>query len=146
MYYQTIVLILLCFDSKILVGDFMIKRIVIAGCRNYTDYEEAKKYIDFCIKDIRKKYTLIFISGDCKGADKLGEKYAIENRFNIEKFPANWNKYGKSAGPKRNEIMAQKADYIICFWDKQSKGTKSMIYYAKKYNKPLRIKIISNSN
>ncbi len=103
---------------------------------------EAKEYIDFCIKQIRKKYTLIFVSGDCQGADKLGEKYAKENGFKIEKYPANWQKYGRAAGPKRNELMAQKADYIICFWDKESKGTKSMINYAKKFDKPIRIKII----
>ena len=33
----------------------MIKRIVIAGCRKYDDYEEAKKYIDYCITGICKR-------------------------------------------------------------------------------------------
>ena len=52
---------------------FLIKRIIVAGCRNYNDYSEAKEYIDFCIKNIKNKYTLIFISGGCAGADSLGE-------------------------------------------------------------------------
>ena len=52
---------------------FLIKRIVVAGCRNYNDYSDAKEYIDFCIKNIKNKYTLIFISGGCAGADSLGK-------------------------------------------------------------------------
>ncbi len=120
----------------------MIKRIVVAGCRNYNNYEEAKEYIDFCISEIRKKYTLIFISGGCKGADMLGERYAKENGFKTERYPAEWKKHGKAAGPKRNKQMAEIADYVICFWDGKSKGTASMINCAKKLNKPLRIKYI----
>ena len=124
---------------------FLIKRVVVAGCRNYNDYSEAKEYIDFCVKNIKKKYTLIFISGGCTGADCLGERYAKENGYATEYYPAEWNKYGKSAGPKRNEKMAQVGDYIICFWDGKSRGTKSMIAYAKKFNKPIRIKYIKIS-
>ena len=142
MYYQKIVLILLLYDGKISVGDFMIKRIVIAGCRDFNDYKEAKEYIDFCISNIRKGNEIIIVSGGASGADALGERYAKENGFKIERYPAEWEKYGRSAGPKRNEIMAKICDYVICFWDGKSRGTKSMIEYAKKYGKPIRIKQI----
>ncbi|MBR4100013.1 MAG: DUF2493 domain-containing protein [Clostridia bacterium] len=118
----------------------MIKRIVVAGGRDYENYEEAKRYIDFCIENIKNKHTLIFISGGCKGADMIGERYAKENGFEIERYLADWKRYGKSAGPKRNKQMAQIADFIICFWDGKSKGTKSMIEYAKTLNKPTRVK------
>ncbi|MBR6510506.1 MAG: hypothetical protein IKT38_07870, partial [Clostridia bacterium] len=60
----------------------------------------------------------------------------------VEKYLADWEKYGKSAGPIRNKQMAEVSDYVICFWDEKSKGTKSMIDYAKKLNKPIKIKII----
>ena len=120
----------------------MIKRIVVAGCRDYDNYEEAKEYIDFCIQNLRKEYTLIFLSGGCKGADALGERYAKENGFKIEYYPADWKKFGKAAGPKRNFEMAKMCDYVICFWDGKSKGTKSMIDFAKKLNKPIKIKKI----
>ena len=68
---------------------------------------------------------------------------AIENGYEIRKFVADWDKYGKAAGPIRNEQMAIEADYIICFWDYKSRGTKSMIENAKKYSKPYKIKNIS---
>jgi len=120
----------------------MIKRIVVAGCRDYTDYESAKSYIDFCISRIKNEYTLIFVSGACKGADQLGERYAKENGYQIEYYPADWNKYGRSAGPKRNLQMAKVSDYVICFWDLKSKGTKSMIENARNLGKKIKIKVI----
>lgn len=120
----------------------MVKRIVVAGCRDFSDYTQAKAYIDFCISNIRSYCTLIFLSGCCSGADRLGEQYAQENNFQIEYYPARWDTYGKAAGPIRNDVMAQACDYVICFWDGKSKGTLSMINCAKKYNKKINIKII----
>ena len=117
----------------------MTKRIVIAGCRDYTNYNQAKEYIDICLSNIHKENEIIIISGGAKGADALGEQYAKENGFKIERYNADWDKYGRSAGPKRNELMAKNCDGVICFWGGQSRGTKSMINYAKKYNKPIRI-------
>ena len=120
----------------------MVKRVVVAGCRNYNNYVEAKAFIDSCLSRIKKENKIIIVSGGAFGADFLGEKYAVENNLKIERHRALWNKYGKQAGPKRNEEMAIISDFVICFWDAKSRGTKSMIYYAKKYHKPLRIKYI----
>lgn len=120
----------------------MIKRVVVAGCRNYENYDEAKCYIEYYVKDIKKENTLIFVSGGCRGADMLGERYAKENGYKTERFPADWEKYGKAAGPMRNREMAEAADYVICFWDGKSLGTKSMIEFAKELNKPIRIKYV----
>ena len=121
---------------------FMIKRVAVAGCRYYENYDEAKEYIDFCISEIRKKYTLIFVSGGCRGADSLGERYAAENGFETEIYPAAWEKHGRSAGPKRNKKIAEISDYIICFWDGKSRGTKSLLCFAQKAGKPVKIKSV----
>ena len=120
----------------------MIKRVVVAGCRDYDNYDEAKKYIDYCLSEIRKENEIIIISGCASGADLLGERYAEENGLNVEKYPADWKKYGRSAGPRRNRQMAEICDFAICFWDRKSKGTKSMIDYAKRFNKPVKIMYI----
>ncbi len=120
----------------------MIKKVVIAGCRDYNNYEEAKDYIDFCLSDIRKENDIVILSGCASGADAIGERYAQENGFKVEKYPGDWEKYGRSAGPRRNRQMAEISDYVICFWDSKSSGTKSMINCAIKYNKPIKIKKI----
>ena len=120
----------------------MVKRVVIAGSRNYFDYTGAERYINLCLSNLSRKYEIIIVSGGCSGADMLGEKYAKENGLKIERYEARWDLYGKSAGPRRNNLMAEISDFIICFWDGKSRGTKSMIDIAKKLNKPLRVKMI----
>lgn len=120
----------------------MIKRVVIAGCRDYNNYDEAKPYIDYCLSNVRKENNIVIVSGCASGADAIGERYAEENGFEVEKYPADWNKYGTSAGPRRNKQMAEVCDYVICFWDEKSKGTRSMIDFAQRLNKPIKIKII----
>ena len=122
------------------------KRVVIAGCRDYNNYDEAKPYIDFCLSNIRKENNIVIVSGCASGADAIGERYAEENGFKVEKYPADWKTYGRSAGPRRNKQMAEVSDYVICFWDEESKGTKSMIDYAKKYDKPIKIKKLYELN
>lgn len=122
-----------------------IKRVVVAGCRDYNNYKQAKEYINYCLSKIRKENKIIIVSGGARGADMLGERYAKENGFEIERYLADWDTYGKSAGPKRNEKMAQVCDFVICFWDGKSRGTKSMIENAKKYEKPVRVKKIEEN-
>ena len=62
----------------------MLKRVVIAGCIDYNNYDEAKLYIDFCLSDIKKEYDIIIVSGCASGADAIGERYAKENGFEVE--------------------------------------------------------------
>lgn len=98
---------------------------IIAGSRDFDDYE--------LIKETLLKYNDIteIVSGCARGADLLGEKFALEYNIPIKKFPAEWDKYGKSAGYRRNEQMAMYADALVAFWDGKSRGTKHMIDFAK---------------
>ena len=91
-----------------------VKRVVIAGCRNYNNYYEAKEYIDFCLSNIQKENNIVILSGCASGADAIGEKYAKEKGYKVEKHPADWDTYGKKAGPMRNRQMAENCDYVIC--------------------------------
>ena len=76
----------------------MMKRVVIAGCRDYNNYNEAKEYIDFCITEIRKKNEIVILSGGASGADAIGEHYALENGFKTEKHPADWKNTAERLG------------------------------------------------
>lgn len=120
----------------------MAKRIVVAGGRNYNNYQEAREFIDACLAQLDEKDEIIIVSGGAQGADALGERYARENGFAVERYPADWKTYGRSAGPRRNQKMAELCDCVICFWDGQSKGTRSMISCAQKCHKPLWVKKI----
>ena len=52
----------------------MIIRVVIAGCRDYNNYDEAKAYIDFCLSEIRMENDIVVVSGCASGADAIGER------------------------------------------------------------------------
>jgi len=116
-------------------------KIIIAGGRDFNDYELLKKTCDEILKT---KTAIEIVSGTAKGADKLGEKYAAEKGYPTVQFPADWNTHGKSAGIKRNGKMADYADELIAFWDGKSKGTDNMIRTAKRYK--LKVHVINYEN
>ena len=108
-------------------------RVIVAGTREFNDYDLVKKELDKLRIFPEFYHGFTVFSGCAKGADQLGERYAYENHLQVVKFPADWEKYGKKAGPIRNEEMAKHADACIVFWNGKSKGTKNMIDNAKKY-------------
>ena len=114
-------------------------KVIIAGGREFNNYELMCKKVDRILSN-KNTSEIQIISGNARGADKLGEKYAKDNNISLMCFPANWKRYGKRAGYIRNEQMAKEADALIAFWDGQSKGTKHMIDIAR--SKGLLIRVI----
>lgn len=119
-------------------------RIIVAGGRDFTDYAILSKTLDAVLE----RYTLHevqIVSGYCRGADALGERYATEHGIPVKRFPADWLAYGKAAGPIRNRKMAEYAaerdGMLVAFWDGKSRGTASMIRIAEKAG--LQIKTIT---
>lgn len=100
---------------------------IIAGSRTCNSFDQVKS----AILSASWKPTTI-VSGTARGADQLGELWANINKIPVEKFPAQWGLHGKSAGYKRNEVMADNAEALIAIWDGQSKGTQHMIDIAKR--------------
>lgn len=107
-------------------------RVIIAGCRNFNNYDTLKERCEYYLQDKIKTHNVIIISGHASGADALGERFASEHNLQCELHPADWKRHGKGAGPIRNAEMAEVSDALIAFWDGQSRGTKSMIEIAKK--------------
>jgi len=114
-------------------------KIVVAGGREFSDYELLKAKMDSLIKAKSLTHEVIIISGTAKGADMLGERYADDHKLNIMKFPAQWELHGKSAGYKRNVQMSTVADAVVVFWDGKSKGSKHMVDISKAAGLPLRV-------
>ena len=103
---------------------------IIAGSRNARERDVIQGIMN-CpwVKEITR-----VISGKAHGADRYGEFWAERNGLTVLKFPAEWNIYGMSAGPRRNKEMAQNANALIAIWDGSSTGTSSMLNYAEKYD------------
>jgi len=114
-------------------------KVIVAGSRSFNDYTLLEKELTEFLGDMTPdEYEIV--SGTARGADSLGEKFAREKGCRLTRMPADWDRYGRSAGYRRNEQMAKYADMCICFWDGQSRGTKHMIDLAKKYG--LRLKVV----
>jgi hypothetical protein len=112
-------------------------KVIIAGTRTFSNYDLLKEK---CNAILQNKNDIEVVSGCARGADSLGEKYAKEKGFKLKLFPANWDKFGKLAGPYRNSEMANYADALICFWDGKSSGSKDMVDKAK--NKNLKVRVV----
>jgi hypothetical protein len=111
-------------------------KVIVAGTRTFSDYALLCERLDFYLQH----YTDIeIVSGGAKGADTLGERYARERGCLVKQFPADWQTYGKKAGPVRNAQMAAYADACIVFWDGKSKGTQDMITQANTHQLPTRV-------
>jgi len=107
--------------------------IIIAGSRVYDNYRTLKRVCDEVIEktDIGED-PITIICGCAHGADALGDRYGYDNRYEIKYFKADWEKYGKGAGPMRNRQMAEVGDMLIAFPIGKSKGTLNMVKEAMK--------------
>ncbi len=112
-------------------------RVIIAGTRSFRNdavVREAIKQSGFPITEI--------VSGGSKGVDESAERIAAENAITLRQFPANWQQYGKGAGPKRNLEMSVYADALISVWDGESRGTKHMIEIMRRAGKPVYVHMV----
>ena len=114
-------------------------RVIIAGSRSFNDYTTLQTTCDNILSRKSMTHNIVIVSGTAKGADTLGEKYARERGYAVERFPADWQQYGKVAGPIRNRQMANNADALIAFWDGRSVGTNNMVMEAQKKGMAVRI-------
>jgi hypothetical protein len=104
-------------------------RVIIAGSRDIAD----PRALQAALQEVDWRITQV-VCGMARGADKLGYDWAKANNIPIAEFPADWNRYGKSAGHRRNAEMAKNADALLALWDGQSRGTNNMIYLAACHN------------
>lgn len=116
-------------------------KLAIIGSREFNDYDLLCEVLN----PHKEKISLI-ISGGAKGADSLAERWAKENNIQTKVFIPEWDKYGKSAGFKRNILIIDECDSCIAFWDGSSKGTKSSIDLCIKNNKKHSIILYEKAN
>jgi len=109
-------------------------KLIIAGSRHIVDMKHLEEAVK--MHAIKDKDVTEIVSGGAYGADYLGEVYAHRHNIPIRRFPAEWRRYGKKAGPIRNREMAIYADALLAIWDGESRGTKNMIQTMINMQKP----------
>ena len=104
-------------------------KIAIVGSRGIDNVDVAK-YVSLDDE---------IVSGGAKGVDICAASYAKEHNLKLTEFLPNYALYGRGAPIKRNYEIVDYADKVIIFWDGSSKGSLSVINYAKKIGKPYEV-------
>lgn len=112
-------------------------KLIIAGGRDFVDTNRMIEELQKLVSSGNIPDCPELVCGMARGADMLAYSLWANNKMPIHNFPANWDKYGKSAGYRRNQEMGEFADAAVCFWDGNSKGTKHMIDIMHRLNKPV---------
>jgi len=105
--------------------------VVVCGGRDYSDQETVTQTLH---RLIREHGTRIVIHGGCRGADTLTENAARELGLVTKIEYADWDKFGKSAGPIRNTKMLTryKPDLVVAF--PGGRGTAHTVRIARSLN------------
>jgi hypothetical protein len=114
-------------------------RVLVCGDRNWEDVGTLRRVLE-----VFPPTTTIIIHGDARGADRMAGELWFDRvmkavgspeqaRAAVERYPANWRKHGRAAGPLRNQAMLDTGvDLVIAFHNdlSRSKGTADMIRRA----------------
>lgn len=80
--------------NKLIIDSISKYKVIVAGCRDFADYELLKEKCDFYLQN-KKPENIVIVSGHASGADALGERYAQERGFETEIYPADWKAHGR---------------------------------------------------
>jgi len=128
-------------------------RLLVCGSRSWKD----RMLMMEVLRKIKRKQDnykgiVTLIHGAASGADEMageiGAQFAISSCWRVKAYPANWKKYGKAAGPIRNQRMLEKEmlgtgenRLVLAFHEniRSSKGTKDMILRALEHGIRVRL-------
>lgn len=107
-------------------------RLLVCGPRWWKNWAVVKETLDD-LHSIRPINTIIH--GGATGADDMAGRWASENDVPELVFRAEWRRYGRRAGPMRNERMLRegKPDRVLAFQptDRDTRGTMNMVRQAQ---------------
>ncbi len=129
-------------------------KVIVAGGRDFFNEKRMINELNGLIESDVLTEDLELVCGMALGADSVAKGIFEAAGLVVHERPADWedfsppckwkvNKFGKDynalAGMKRNHAMGDEADLLVAFWDCESKGTKDMIDYMRKLNKPVHV-------
>jgi len=103
--------------------------IIVTGSRNWSEHVDPRKLVAALERSettaIEEGRALVIRVGDCPtGIDHRAREWAREKHVTVVEYRADWQKYGHSAGPRRNaEMVADGAELALASWDGRSRGT-----------------------
>lgn len=116
------------------------ERVLVFGDRNWTDGQAIERRL----REIHAFTPIEFvIEGEARGADTLAKEAAYRIGIRVEPFPADWARYGRAAGPVRNQQMLDEGVPTrgLCFHSNitKSKGSADMLRRCRKAGLPTEV-------
>lgn len=101
--------------------------VLVTGGRDYTDARRVAEVMDA----LSTRADLTLIHGAARGADSLADQWATIRGIPVQRFPADWARFGRSAGIRRNEAMLRggQPDLVVAF--PGGRGTAHMVRIAR---------------
>lgn len=102
-------------------------RVLVCGGRDFSDWGELTRILNDLHAD--RGFTVL-IEGGAKGADTLAHNWAVAHKVETLEFPADWERFGRSAGHVRNRQMLEEGrpDLVVAF--SGGRGTANMVTLA----------------
>lgn len=127
-------------------------RVIVCGSRTWTDRKAIEDRLGALMRESLGKWTDLFeppgtltvVHGACEeGADAFARDWCRYHWGTVfeEAHPANWDEYGRKAGPIRNSVVASKgADLCLAFrMPGKSNGTDDMVRKARAAGIPVEV-------
>lgn len=103
-------------------------RIIVCGGRDFDDYVKLESALNKIHEDTPISYLF---HGNSRGAGTLADERGKVNVYKTFAVPAQWQKFGKSAGVRRNQSMLNhNIDLVVAF--PGGAGTRGMVSRARK--------------
>lgn len=100
-------------------------KLIVAGGRGYLFTAADVEALDRLVKECDVTEV---VHGCAQGADRCAREWAGERQIPRTMFRADWNRYGRSAGPIRNKAMAEYGHALVAF--PGGRGTADMVRRA----------------
>jgi len=110
-------------------------RILVCGGRDFTN----RTFVYFHLTEFLSQNEDLecVIQGGAKGVDSFALDWAIKNSIHTIPFLPHWHKYGKAAGPIRNQEMLDKGQPHVCLAFPGGSGTADMKRRALAFGIPV---------
>lgn len=112
-----------------------VRRVLVTGSRTWED----KTAIRDALAQVWGPDVVLVSGAASRGADALCEQCWTHWGGVVERHPAEWERYGKQAGPRRNrEMVAAGADICLAFIQDGSPGSSQTAELAERMGIPTR--------
>jgi hypothetical protein len=113
-------------------------RILVTGSRDWDDEAAVRAALTGLVAG--RPGPHVVVHGACPtGGDAIADRVAAELGLTVERHPARWRRYGRTAGYRRNaEMVALGADVCLAFIRDASPGASMTAHLADEARIPTR--------